>query len=132
MHFLEARMDASFGTTPLAMGELFNTQHEYVPLIKDRLIDFIRIHISQVGGLTMARKVAAFCGLGNPRAFWKTLEELGLDVVYRWPFDDHHAYKPSELTRLAEQARLSGADALVTTDAVRQACTAQGGTFVMP
>src|SRR5439155_9396218 len=44
-------------TTPLAMGELFNTQHEYVPLIKERLIDFIRIHISQIGGLSPARKV---------------------------------------------------------------------------
>ena len=41
------------------MGELFNTQHEYVPLIANRLIDFIRIHISQIGGLSMARKVAA-------------------------------------------------------------------------
>ena len=42
---------------PIAMGELFNNQHEYVPLIKDRLIDFIRIHISQIGGLSPARKV---------------------------------------------------------------------------
>ncbi len=41
-HFRLLRQQTS---TPLAMGELFNTQHEYVPLIKDRLIDFIRIHI---------------------------------------------------------------------------------------
>ena len=40
--------------TPIAMGELFNTQHEYVPLITGRLIDFIRIHISQIGGLSIA------------------------------------------------------------------------------
>ena len=44
--------------TPIAMGELFNTQHEYVPLIKERLIDYIRIHISQIGGLSPAKKVA--------------------------------------------------------------------------
>ena len=57
-HFRLIRQQSS---VPLAMGELFNTQQEYVPLITERLIDFIRIHISQIGGLSMARKVAAFC-----------------------------------------------------------------------
>jgi mannonate dehydratase len=46
-------------STPLAMGELFNSPHEWTPLIKDRLIDYMRMHISQMGGLTPARKVAA-------------------------------------------------------------------------
>jgi len=57
-------------TTPLAMGELFNTQHEYVPLIKERLIDFIRIHISQIGGLSPARKVAALSEFFGVRTAW--------------------------------------------------------------
>jgi mannonate dehydratase len=57
-------------TTPLAMGELFNTQHEYVPLIKDRLIDFIRIHISQIGGLSPARKVQAFSEYFGVKTAW--------------------------------------------------------------
>ena len=55
-HFRLLRQQTSI---PIAMGELFNTQHEYLPLIKERLIDFIRIHISQIGGLSPARKVAA-------------------------------------------------------------------------
>jgi mannonate dehydratase len=56
--------------TPIAMGELFNTQHEYVPLITNRLIDFIRIHISQIGGLTMARKVAALAEFFGVKTAW--------------------------------------------------------------
>ncbi len=62
------------------------------------------------------RRVAAFCGLGNPRSFWKTLEDLGLQPVYRWVFGDHHPYKPAELHRLAAQAHAAGAEALVTTE----------------
>jgi 3-deoxy-D-manno-octulosonic-acid transferase len=61
-------------------------------------------------------RVAAFCGLGNPRAFWRTLEELEIDVVFRWAFGDHHHYKPTELERIARQAAGCGAEALVTTE----------------
>src|SRR5213079_156634 len=66
-HFRLLRQQTS---TPLAMGELFNTQHEYVPLIKERLIDFIRIHISQIGGLSAARKVNALCEFFGVRTAW--------------------------------------------------------------
>lgn len=56
--------------TPLAMGELFNSPHEWTPLIKDRLIDYMRMHISQMGGLTPARKVAAMGEIFNVRTAW--------------------------------------------------------------
>ena len=66
-HFRLLRQQTS---VPIAMGELFNSQHEYVPLIKDRLIDFIRIHISQIGGLSPARKVQALSEYFGVRTAW--------------------------------------------------------------
>jgi mannonate dehydratase len=66
-HFRLLRQQTSI---PLAMGELFNTQHEYLPLIANRLIDFIRIHISQIGGLSVARKVAAVSEFFGVKTAW--------------------------------------------------------------
>ncbi len=66
-HFRLLRQQCS---TPIAMGELFNTQHEYVPLIANRLIDFIRCHLSQIGGLSMARKVAALAEFFGVKTAW--------------------------------------------------------------
>lgn len=57
-------------TTPIAMGELFVNKAEYLPLIHDRLIDFIRVHISDIGGLTPARKLAALCEFYGVRTAW--------------------------------------------------------------
>ena len=57
-------------TIPIAMGELFNSPHEWVPLIKERLIDFIRVHLSQTGGFTPARKIATLAEFFNVRSAW--------------------------------------------------------------
>jgi mannonate dehydratase len=57
-------------STPIAMGELFNSPHEWTGLVSSRLIDFIRVHISQVGGLSKARKMAAMCEFFGVRTAW--------------------------------------------------------------
>jgi len=63
-------------TVPIAMGELFNSPHEWVPLIKERLIDFIRVHLSQAGGFTPARKIAALAEVFNVRSAWHGPNDL--------------------------------------------------------
>lgn len=46
-------------TVPLAMGELFNSRWDVLPLITERLIDYVRVDIAHIGGITEARKIAA-------------------------------------------------------------------------
>ena len=57
-------------TTPIAMGELWSNPHEIIPMVKDRLVDFIRIHVSRVGGLTPCRKYAALSEMFGVRTVW--------------------------------------------------------------
>jgi mannonate dehydratase len=56
--------------TSLAMGELFNSPHEWQPLIVERLIDYIRVHLSQAGGLTPARKIAILAEQFGVKTAW--------------------------------------------------------------
>jgi tetraacyldisaccharide 4'-kinase len=42
----------------------------------------------------------AFCGLANPEAFWRTLDQIGCVAIRRIAFPDHHRYTVQELEPL--------------------------------
>ena len=60
------------------------------------------------------RRVFGFAGIGNPSRFFKTLNNIGADLVGEAHFADHHPYTDADLTQLYEEAMQSGAE-LVTT-----------------
>ena len=61
---------------PLAMGELFANQLEWKPLVENQWIDFVRVHLSDIGGLTPAIKLAHFCDAYSVRTAWHGPSDL--------------------------------------------------------
>ena len=52
------------------MGELFTNPNEWVPLVNEHLIDYMRMHISALGGVTPCRKAAAMTETMGVRTSW--------------------------------------------------------------
>jgi tetraacyldisaccharide 4'-kinase len=61
------------------------------------------------------RPVGAFCGIGNPDAFRRTLVGLGADVRDFRAFPDHHPYRREDVDDLRRRAATLPADAVVAT-----------------
>ena len=71
------RLIRQHSTTPIAMGELFNTLWDCVDLIKEQLIDFIRCDLGHIGGITNARKVAALAEAFQVKTAWHGPGDIG-------------------------------------------------------
>ncbi|MCS4276097.1 mannonate dehydratase [Mycetocola sp. BIGb0189] len=64
-HFAEMRLA---GSTPLAVGELYTEASQYTRLFTTRSIDFARLRIPTLGGLTTTRKILAAAELFGVRS----------------------------------------------------------------
>lgn len=61
------------------------------------------------------KKVFIFCGIGNPDSFAKTLEIAGAAVIGLEIFDDHYHYTKNDIVSIAQRAKNSDAQFVVTT-----------------
>jgi tetraacyldisaccharide 4'-kinase len=78
------------------------------------------------------RRAGAFCGLGNPQAFLRTLRRVGVEPLDWLEFPDHHRYRPHELRHLAHQMQSRGVEALVTTEKDAMNLCDAAGDLVAP
>jgi tetraacyldisaccharide 4'-kinase len=70
---------------------------------------------SHAPGTLKGRRVAAFCGIGNPEGFKRTLAGLCVELAGFRALPDHYDYQAGDLSELAEWARSLGADLALTT-----------------
>jgi tetraacyldisaccharide 4'-kinase len=75
------------------------------------------------GPTTPPQSLTAFCGIGNPSAFFETVAQTGHHLTTTRVFPDHHNYVQADLDALAETAKRDCSNSLITTskDAVKLA-----------
>jgi mannonate dehydratase len=94
-------------TTPQAMGELFVNPHEWLPLITEWLIDYVRCRVSKVGGITQAQKIAHLAEWFGVHTAWQEggdndpvnqVAAMHLDLA-SWNFgiQEENHFRPEEL-----------------------------------
>ncbi len=75
-------------TTPQAVGEVFSHPNEVIPLITDRLIDFIRCRVAAMGGITPVRKLVTLCEIfGVKTAFQEGGENDPVNQIASYHID---------------------------------------------
>ena len=57
------RLIRKHSTTPIAIGEVFNSVYDYTTLISEQLIDYIRMPLVHGGGISHMLKIAAFASI---------------------------------------------------------------------
>jgi tetraacyldisaccharide 4'-kinase len=106
--------DGAYPSAALAFPQptppVFYSQHE--PLDLRRFDDGHILPLTSLKG----RRILAFCGIGTPEHFRRTLQRLEAEVVACIAFPDHHRFTQSDLEYLVARAKRYGIEMLVTTE----------------
>ncbi|MGC4046354.1 MAG: D-galactonate dehydratase family protein [Armatimonas sp.] len=74
------RLVRNASTTPIAMGELFHTKYDCLPLITEQLIDYIRCDLGHIGGITEAKKIATLAEPFQVQTAWHGPGDIGPSI----------------------------------------------------
>ena len=66
--------------------------------------------------ILFSRKAYAFAGIADPEQFFNMLTSIGIQLIGKRAFSDHHYYQESELRELEKDAIIKGAEMLLTTE----------------
>jgi tetraacyldisaccharide 4'-kinase len=106
-------------TVPGASAAIDRLRHLPVFAAATRLLGFRRYgrgiqlqSIEEIG----AGPFFAFCGIGNPEAFFQDLQNWGLLFCGQAVFADHHRYTPGDISTIQQAGKRAGAKAFVTTE----------------
>jgi tetraacyldisaccharide 4'-kinase len=84
--------------------------------MRDGLMAFRRSNAGPHGSSLNESEFFAFCGIGNPRAFFADLRLWGFKVVGEAAFRDHHRFSQEDADYIERKAKSAGAEALVCTE----------------
>jgi tetraacyldisaccharide 4'-kinase len=111
---------SNFGPNLPAIEAELRRYNPLAPIFHSRVVPvaWVAVHGGETypAGRPPFQRPGAFCGLGNPESFWRTLTELVIQPVDRLEYGDHHNYRARELRNMAHTSKLLGADALITTE----------------
>lgn len=62
------------------------------------------------------KKVFAYCGIGNPEAFFRMLEQFCVNLAGCKIYSDHHRYTDGDITQISKLAHNANAELVVTTE----------------
>jgi tetraacyldisaccharide 4'-kinase len=106
-------------TTPGTDGAIAKLENYPVFSASTRLLGFRRLamknemlDVSAIG----AGPFYAFCGIGNPNAYFLDLKNWNVPVIKTCEFPDHHRYDQRDVRELVQVAQAAGAKAFVTTE----------------
>ncbi|MCE5269242.1 MAG: tetraacyldisaccharide 4'-kinase [Planctomycetaceae bacterium] len=106
---------------PSRRTEIWQTVRRHAPeAIRAEVMHAPKVLVSADGkelplGEICEKPVAAFCGIGNPEGFRRTLESCGCQLAAFREFPDHHRYTPSDLEQLAAWCDNLGVEAAICT-----------------